>query len=302
MAVLLMLTACSDAPPSPPALLPGFSEALPALDRIVIEQSEERLVLLREGEHWRIDAAGWRADRRWLRPLLLGLAEARCDEPRTADPSRFGRIGVAWPSVPAIAEGEAFARPTGRLSFELAGERRQVIVGYPHPRGGAFVRVESAPHSCLTRIDLRMPARAADWFDPQLWAEPPATPDTVWVEDASAPALALRLRGQHYHVDADVLNPSPLADGLVAALLAPRQQGLRASAAGEDPPFERILRFESPASARYVLALRREGEQTWARVLAAPPRHGSGFAGREFLLTPDVAVPLWTPRSAFGVD
>jgi hypothetical protein len=63
---------------------------------------------------------------------------------------------------------------------------------------------------------------------------------------------------------------------------------------------QRVLRFESPAGAAYAIALRREASQTWASVLAAPAGQGAGFEGREFLLPPDVAGPLWASRESLG--
>lgn len=296
---VLSIAGCRNDPPPPSPLLPGLGDALPGLERVVLEQGEQRFVLLRDGEHWRIENTGWRADRRWLQPLLLGLSEARCDEPRTADPARFARIGVAWPPAPVLAEGEAFARPTGRVSLPLGGTERQVVIGYPLARGGTFVRVEGAAQSCLSRVDLRLPARAADWFDPRLWAAKPTPPEAVTIEDRGALPMLLRRRGEHYLADGQAVALSPLADGLVAALLAPRQRGLRAALADADGP-QRVLRFESPAGVEYAIALRREGVETWGSVLAAPAGQGVDFAGREFQLAPDVAEPLWASRESLG--
>lgn len=299
-ALAATLAGCSRAPAGPEALVPGLESALSGIARVTIEQQDDALVLVRDGAHWRIEEAGWRADRRWLQPLLLNLAQARCDEPRTADAARFGRIGVAWP--PAAAEAEpagttAFARPTGRITLDVGGRERHVVIGFPHPDGGTFVRVEGAPHSCLTRVDLRLPARTREWFDPRIWAEAPQPPASVVVEDAGAPALTLRRVGERYVADGQAISVSPLPDALVSALLGLRQNDVRAAADAAAP---RVLRFESPAGAMHAVALRREGEQVWARILTAPPSQGGGFEGREFLLPPDVATPLLPSRQALG--
>jgi len=291
---------CERTPQPPPALLPGFAAELPGLGHIIVEQSGERFELRREGEQWSIAAAAWRADQRLLHPLLLELAAARCDEPRTADAARFARIGVAWPPVAASAEGATVARPIGRLTLVVDGHESQVIIGHPHPRGGTFVRVEGAPHSCLTAARLRLPARAADWFDPRLWATAPGAPDVVTIEDAGAAPLVLRRHGERYLAAGQTVAFSPLADGLVAALLAPRQQGMRPLPADAPPAAVRVLRFDAPPGASHALALRRDGVQTWARVVAAPTGQGAGFAGREFLLAADVADPLWASRESLG--
>ncbi|MFO0394330.1 MAG: hypothetical protein ACK508_00370, partial [Lysobacteraceae bacterium] len=154
--VALMLSACSREAAAPAPLVPGLAEALPALAEVRLQQGDASLVFEREGEEWRIRDAAWRADRRWLLPLLLGLANARCDEARTADPARFERIGVAWPAAAGVSPDGAFARPTGRLSFIVDGREMAVVVGYPQARGGTYVRVEGALHSCLSAATLRL--------------------------------------------------------------------------------------------------------------------------------------------------
>ena len=306
-AALVLLTAaalagCERGQREPDALVPGLDAALAGLERIEREEQGGTLALVRDGKHWRIDGAGWRADRRWLQPLLLNLAQARCDEPRTADAERFARIGVAWPmedsgaadSASGSAESgdapsPAFARPTGRITMNIDGREQRVVVGFPHPDGGTFVRVYGAPHSCLTRVDLRLPARTSEWFDPLVWATPPEPPASVVVEDEGEPPLNLRRVGERYLADGQTIAVSPLPDALVAALLGLRQTDVRAAV---DAAAMRVMRFESPAGAAYAVALRRDGEQVWARVLAAPPAQGGGFENREFLLPPDVANPL----------
>ena len=294
---LLALAACSraQAPPSP--LVPGLAMALPGLAEVRLEQGDTTLVFERQGEAWRIRDAAWRADRRWLQPLLLGLANARCDEPRTADPARFARIGVAWPAVTETSPDGAFARPTGRLRFRVDGREVAVVVGYPQARGGTFVRVEGAPHSCLSAATLRLPARTSEWFDPQLWQVPIEQVATVLVEEPGQPALRL-VRGENgFRPEAALIALTPDADALASALAAPRQLDLRP--AGDAVP-ERVLRLEDEGEVVYALALWREGDATWARVLEAPEDTSLWYLGREFSLPKDVAEPLWAGRGTLG--
>lgn len=293
----LALSACAPAPSGPAPLVPGLDEALPTLDAVTIEQGGQAFAFRRDGAQWRIDGAAWRADRRWLQPLLLNLAGARCDEPRTADPARFERIGVAWPPAAPRDEGGAFALPTGRLALRVGDATHRIVIGHPHARGGTFVRVEGAPHSCLTRADLRLPAQAAGWFDPRLWAGDVPVPARIVVEDPGASPLVLQRDGERYRAEGQALALSPLPDALASALVGLRQQDRRPAT---DRPVERTLRFETPAGDGYAVALRREEARTWARVLAAPAAQGDGFEGREFLLPPDVADPLWASRESLG--
>lgn len=319
MAVVLFavaLAGCASEREEAPLLVPGLAQALPDLSAVRIEQAGQTFDFRRAGDQWWSDAADWRVDRRWLQPLLLNLAQARCDEARTADPARFARIGVEGPmpsptADPAGAGGPtqrdstAFARPTGRITLSLAGAAVAVVVGHPHPRSGTYVRVEGAPHSCLTHVDLRLPAQGADWLDPNLWpAELPA-PESVTVEDRGAAPLVLRRSGTRYLPEGISVAVTPMPDAFVAALLGLRHVERRAAApvdgTGPDGMGEadRVLRFEAVPGEPIVVALRREGERLWAQV-EAPSGQGQGFAGREFLLPPDVASPLQVSREALG--
>lgn len=297
------LAGCAEQAKGPEPLVPGLAAALPSLGSVAVQQGDDTLVFERAGGDWVIRDAAWRADRRWLQPLLLGLAQARCDEPRTADPVRYGRIGVAWPPESAAAgDIAAFARPTGRLVLAVDGREAAVVVGYPQARGGTFVRVEGAPHSCLTTRSLRLPAQASQWFDPRLWELPLEQVAAVSVEDAGAQPLRLLRRGDRFVAEGQELPLTPMPDALVAALAAPRQQDLRPSPAADAAPPEawRVLRLELADGRTYAIALRREDGQTWARAVAVPEAEAAAFDGREFLLSPEVADPLSTPREGLG--
>lgn len=296
-AALLGLSACSSGPAAPEVLVPGLAKGLPALEEVRLQQGDVALVFERQGDEWRIRDAAWRADRRWLQPLLLGLANARCDEPRTADPARFERIGVAWPAVSEASPDGAFARPTGRLNLTIEGREVSVVIGYPQARGGTYVRVEGAPHSCLSAATLRLPARVSEWFDPQLWRRPIERVTAVVVEDPDAPVLRLVPGEGGFRPEGALIALTPDADALASALAAPRQLDLRA--AGSTAP-QRVLRLEGEGEAAYALAIWREGEATWARVLEAPTDAAAWFQGREFRLPTDVAEPLWAERGTLG--
>lgn len=294
---LMLLAACSKAPGTPEPLAPGLTTALPTLAEVRLEQGDTVLVFERRGDDWRIRDAAWRADRRWLQPLLLGLAGARCDEPRTADPERFDRIGVAWPAAEDVSPDGAFARPTGRLTLLVEGRELAVIIGYPQARGGTFVRVEGAPHSCLSAAALRLPARVSEWFDPHLWRVPIERVVAVTIEDPDVPALRLVPGEGGFRPEGALLALTPDADALASALSAPRQRDLRAAS---DAAPQRVVRVASDAGVSYALGVWREGGATWARVLDAPDAEASWYAGREFQLAEDVAQPLWADPRRLG--
>ncbi len=296
--VVLGLVACTPRDVAPAAVVPGLAEALPTLNAVTIEQGGETLKIERQGAQWMIPKAGWRADRRWLQPLLLELSEARCDELKTADPSRYSQIGIDWPSSTPVMDAAtgAFARPTGRVSVSLAAGEQTVIIGFPQARGGTYLRAESSPQGCLSDATLRLPAKVSEWMDPRLWSERPVSPAWIQIEDGNQAPLRLIAVDGRYRVEGQLLALTPLPDALVAAALDLRQLDLRASSDAEP---ERVIRFKA-ADGAYAVALRREADATWAWVIEAPDTQGSGFAGREFRLPPDVADPLWASRESLG--
>lgn len=278
----LLLSGCARPPEEAAALLPALAPAAERLDRIQLAQGDEEMVFVRREGRWWIEDAEWPVARAWLDPLLLGLLDARCDEPRTARAEHFGQLGLAWPaeSDPA-AVGGAFARPTGRLSLHLAAAPTHLVLGYPHPRGGGFVRVEGAASSCLTHTDLRLPATPAEWWEPAL---------------LDAPWQTLAALGMADGAEAPVWLDEDEDDAALAAASGLRQIGIR-PVRWPLPPAQRRLYLQTPDGRRLMIELRGTPEATWARVDEPSLR----YAGREFRLPHDVAATLWLPLPADGV-
>lgn len=281
----LLLAACRPAAEGPARLLPELAERAGELERITLAQSGTERVLLRREDRWWIEGEEWPVARRWLDPLLVALLDARCDEPRTARPEHFARLGLDGPPAsPVPATGAAFARPTGRLGFHFDAQATQLVIGYPHPRGGTFVRVEGVPGSCLTHADLRLPATPDEWREPALLDPPWQAPEAIGLADADGSVRWLR--------------PEAAADAAAwSAAAALRQIAFRPLAEPLPPPVRR-LHLRAADGHERVIELRGSPEAAWARVDAAEPR----YAGREFRLPHDVAVPLWPPLAEAGAS
>lgn len=279
----LLLAGCRPAPEAPTPLLPALAAQAAALDRISLAQADGKRMLVRREGRWWIENEQWPVARRWLDPLLVGLLDARCDEPRTARPEHFDRLGLVWPSAPDPLIGAAFARPTGRLGFYFTPTPTYLYIGHPHPRGGSFVRVEGAPSSCLSHADLRLPVALSEWREPQLLDAPWWTPLEVGVAEAG-PVRWLR-------------PDEPDHAALWSAAANLRQIELR-PARLPLPPAQRRLHLRAADGRLKVVELRGRPELTWARVDAPDPR----YAGREFRLPHDVAVALWVPLADAGAS
>jgi hypothetical protein len=99
-----------------------------------------------------------------FRDMVTGAATMTFEEAKTADPARYGDLGLA-----EIGQGDK----SGRLVTmrDAKGEvMAQVIVGNPDAtvggaRGGMYVRLPNAPQTWLARGQLRAPAPHAAWFE-----------------------------------------------------------------------------------------------------------------------------------------
>lgn len=295
MLLLAMVAGCSPRQSAPALLLPGLDETLAEFEGFELEQQDQRLVFSRRGDEWWIEGSEWPADRRLWQPLLLSLAQARCDEPRTADPVRFARIGLGWP---ALADGQAttaFHQPTARLHLEIRGQAQVLRIGHPERQGGTFVLVEGAAHSCLTRSRLRLPATVGEWFDPRLHDWRSAAIQTIAIEDPGRPPQRLQRHEGHWQLAGQA--PGPAAEALAQAIAHALQ--LQWQPRSATPDVDRRLRVTLDNGAEWVFALRREGVHTWVAVEApAKPR----YLDREFRLSPEAAEPLWGDPAAFGPE
>lgn len=282
----LLLAGCRPAPEAPTPLLPALADRTATLDRISLAQAGGKRMLVRQEGRWWIENEHWPVSRGWLDPLLVALLDARCDEPRTARPEHFARLGLVWPptEIDPMA-GMAFARPTGRLGFYFGPTPTYLYIGHPHPRGGSFVRVEGAPASCLSHADLRLPVTLSEWREPLLLDAPWWAPLAVGVAEAEAgPVQWLR-------------PDEPAHAALWSAAASLRQIELR-PAVLPLPPAQRRLHLRAADGRLKVIELRGRPERTWARVDAPEPR----YAGREFRLPHDVAVALWMPLADAGAS
>ncbi|MCB1560442.1 MAG: DUF4340 domain-containing protein, partial [Xanthomonadales bacterium] len=105
---------------------------------------------------------GYAVDSAALRKLLLLINQARRIEAKTANPTRYARLGVNDPLIDAAASGV-------RLDISAAGETMSLIVGGNRPGGtGTYVRRLDEGRSWLTDRTIAVEKRPARWLQRQL--------------------------------------------------------------------------------------------------------------------------------------
>jgi hypothetical protein len=124
---------------------------------ITVERRDNRFVAAESGYPIKTDT---------IRDVVASSAELAFEEARTADPNRYGDLGLADP-------GDKNASDAGKeITFRTAGgEFADLVVGKTDttaggPAGGIFIRVKGQPQTFLARGNVRLPAIRSDWFVP----------------------------------------------------------------------------------------------------------------------------------------
>ena len=155
---------------APPALdrhvaaFPGLADRLARASTIEVARHDGRVTLRRDGERWTIaERGGYPARPERVRELLVGLAELRLTEPRTANPDLLSRLGLEDP-LQAGATGTLLRvlDGAGAPLAELVIGRRRVRTGGNLPET-AYVRRPAETQAWLA--EGRIPAD----HDPNLW-------------------------------------------------------------------------------------------------------------------------------------
>jgi hypothetical protein len=119
---------------------------------LAIERRDNRFVAADSGYPIKTDA---------VRDVVASSAELAYEESRTADPARYGDLGLADPGAKEAGKEISFRTAGGELASFVVGNRDATVGG---PAGGIFIRVKGQPQTFLARGDVRLPAVRSDWF------------------------------------------------------------------------------------------------------------------------------------------
>lgn len=166
-ALLMILVALELGDDSAPAaggspLFAELKENINAIERIEIERAgEDTVVLENTGDGWSVPARdGFPADIAKIRALLIALADARVLEEKTADPARYGAIGVDDPDG-----GESRGV---RITAAGGGHAYAVVIGDANQGSNRYVRIADQTQSLLVDQNPDLPDDAGGWLDTDL--------------------------------------------------------------------------------------------------------------------------------------
>lgn len=175
--------------PAEAAFLPGLSARLNDVARIELSSSGRTATVVRGPSGWTVlEKAGYPASADAVKSAVVGLAEARAVEPRTAQPEMHARLGV---QDPAPGAPSLLVRLTGPGGGELAA----AILGNAAPGTGQarYARRPGEAQSWLVRAALDLPgADPLRWADRSLPRLPRERVESVVIRQPDGGAVTVR--------------------------------------------------------------------------------------------------------------
>lgn len=144
-------------------VLPALAAKPNEITSVTIRQGGEPLAIDRRDGGFVTADTGFPIKADSVRDLIAGSIELTFEEARTADPARYGELGLAEPGASDGAGRRIVVRSAGGdLADFVLGNRDTGVGG---AGGGVFVRLAGQPQTWLARGNVRLPARRADWFE-----------------------------------------------------------------------------------------------------------------------------------------
>lgn len=257
------------------AVLPDLMARINDVAALALEGPEADFALRFDGERWVVpDLADFPADFDKVKKTLIGLAELRTIEEKTADPERYGALGLAAP------DAEEGGGTWVRLHDGDDGTVAALMVGNPG-RGGAdqvYVRRVGEAETWLARGELDLGDTPNAWVDTMILRLEPDRVRRVVITHADGEVVEM-VRETRDSESFDLVNMpedatlrSPLTlDNVGRSLAFVRFDDVAAASAGPAPDeADSTAVFETFDGTTITVTQQKRGEdETWARFDAA---------------------------------
>ncbi len=150
-------------------VLPELAQSLGDVGRMALLHGDQKTTLLRNGDAWSVEErGGYPANTTKVRQALLGLADLRYVEPKTAQPQSYPRLEVEDAGAKdAKSTLVTLADTKGALLGEvIVGKHQANQLGAG--QGSVYVRKPGTAQSWLARGDLDIAGDTSMWLDKTL--------------------------------------------------------------------------------------------------------------------------------------
>jgi hypothetical protein len=258
-------------------LFPALSDHLGKVVRIEVQQGEQKLALEKVNALWGVkDRAGYPVEFAKIRPLIVGLSEAKLLEAKTRRPDRYAALDLEDP-----AAKDSKARLV-RLLDEKGQPLAEVVIGkkrlesFGSGKSGTYVRRPGDPQTWLADAELPAPAAAKDWVKTSVVSLDSAKFASVTVEVPGEPPLKIEREGgtpegkftfAGFPPDGKKLKDENAADTLARAIASIDLEDVRKLDApkGDAAGSAKIEGKDQPL---VTLTFRNDGDGTWVALTA----------------------------------
>jgi hypothetical protein len=148
------------------AVIPSLAAKANDVTGVSVRDSAGTIAVERRDNRWVAADSGYPVKLDTIRDVVTSSAELAFQEARTADPNRYGDLGLTDPDAKEAKE------PGKEVTLRTAGgELADFVVGKTDtttgsPAGGIFIRVKGEAQTFLARGNVRLPAVRSDWYVP----------------------------------------------------------------------------------------------------------------------------------------
>lgn len=142
-----------------PALLTKAND----ITGLVVRDSDGTFTVERRDNRFVAADSGYPVKTDTIRQIVGSSAALAFEESRTADPQRYGDLGLADPGAKDAGKEVTFRTASGDLADFVVGKPDSAAGG---PNGGVFIRVKGEAQTFLARGNVRLPASRSEWFVP----------------------------------------------------------------------------------------------------------------------------------------
>ena len=136
----------------------------PDVASIELQDGDKSIVIVRKDNAFVAAGSDYPVKLDVVRDLIFTTAALRFEEAKTADPARYGDLGLGAPGAAADAGKQIIIKGSGdaMLASFLLGNRDMSVGG---PQGGAYIKVGDGAQTWLVRGEVKAPGMKSDWFD-----------------------------------------------------------------------------------------------------------------------------------------
>ena len=146
------------------AVFPGLIAKANDITAIAIRDNDATFTVERRDNGFFDKASGYPTKPEAFRDLVAGAIGLTFEEGKTADPERYGDLGLAEPGhAEKSGRQVTFTNAKGDVLADIIVGNRDNTVG--GARGGTFVRFPKEPQTWLARGEMRVPAPHTAWFE-----------------------------------------------------------------------------------------------------------------------------------------